>query len=90
MPEHARRTVTTKLRYTDFSTITRAHSVGRATQLDTELFEEVRELFQRNWKPGAAVRLVGVMRQFEMLHKAISIGAEMNKKAVEEVARVGS
>jgi hypothetical protein len=30
------------------------------------------------------------MRQFEMLHKAISIGAEMNKKAVEEVAHVGS
>jgi flagellar basal body rod protein FlgG len=38
----------------------------------------------------AAVRLVGVMRQFEMLHKAIAIGAEMNKKAVEEVARVGA
>jgi flagellar basal-body rod protein FlgF len=38
----------------------------------------------------SAVRLVSVMRQFEMLHKAISIGAEMNKKAVEEVARVGS
>lgn len=38
----------------------------------------------------SAVRLVGVMRQFEMLHKAISIGDDMNKKAVEEVARVGS
>jgi flagellar basal-body rod protein FlgF len=38
----------------------------------------------------SAVRLVGVMRQFEMLHKAMAIGAEMNKKAVEEVARVGS
>ena len=38
----------------------------------------------------SAVRLVSVMRQFEMLHKAISIGAEMNKKAVDEVARVGS
>jgi flagellar basal body rod protein FlgG len=38
----------------------------------------------------SAVRLIGVMRQFEMLHKAISIGADMNKKAVEEVARPGS
>ena len=38
----------------------------------------------------SAVRLVGVMRQFEMLHKAVSIGNEMNKKAIEEVARVGS
>lgn len=37
----------------------------------------------------SAVRLVGVMRQFEMLQKALTLGAEMNRKAVEEVARVG-
>ena len=37
----------------------------------------------------SAVRLVSVMRQFEMLQKAISIGTEMNKQAVEEVARSG-
>jgi flagellar basal-body rod protein FlgF len=36
----------------------------------------------------SAVRLVGVMRQFEMLQKAVSLGAEMNRKAVEDVARV--
>jgi DNA polymerase-4 len=54
------RTIQLKLRYTDFSTITRAHSVPRATQLDTELFQEIRELFRRNWQPGAAVRLLGV------------------------------
>jgi len=35
-----------------------------------------------------AVRLVNVMRQFEMLQKAVSLGAEMNKKAIEEVAKV--
>jgi DNA polymerase IV len=56
---HAR-TVQLKLRYSDFSTITRAHSLGRPTQLDIELFEEVRELFRRNWMVGAAVRLLGV------------------------------
>jgi flagellar basal-body rod protein FlgF len=38
----------------------------------------------------SAVRLVDVMRQFEALQKAIGIGAEMNRKAIEEVARVGS
>jgi flagellar basal-body rod protein FlgF len=38
----------------------------------------------------SAVRLVSVMRQFEMLQKAISIGTDMNKQAVEEVARSGS
>ena len=47
------RTIQLKLRYSDFSTITRAHSIPRATQLDTEIFEEVRELFRRNWKAGA-------------------------------------
>ena len=37
----------------------------------------------------AAVRLVSVMRQFEMLQKAVSIGPEMNRQAIEEVAKVG-
>ncbi len=35
-----------------------------------------------------AVQLVNVMRQFEMLQKALTLGEEMNKRAVEEVARV--
>jgi DNA polymerase-4 len=56
---HAR-TVQLKLRYSDFSTITRAHSIARPTQLDTELHDEIRELFRRNWKAGSAVRLLGV------------------------------
>ena len=54
------RTLQLKLRYTDFSTITRARSVPRATDLDTEIFEEIRELFRSNWKTGATVRLLGV------------------------------
>jgi flagellar basal-body rod protein FlgF len=36
----------------------------------------------------SAVRLVGLMRQFEMLQKAISITTDMNKKALDDVARV--
>ena len=36
----------------------------------------------------AAVRLIDVMRQFEMLQKAVGLGAEMNRRAIEEVARV--
>lgn len=38
----------------------------------------------------SAVRMVSLMRQTEALQKAISIGAEMNRRAIEEVARVGS
>jgi flagellar basal-body rod protein FlgF len=36
----------------------------------------------------SAVRLVGLMRQFEMLQKAISITTDMNKQTLTEVARV--
>ena len=38
----------------------------------------------------SAVRLVALLRQFEALQKAITIGGEMNRRAAEEVARVGS
>ncbi len=54
------RTVQLKLRYSDFSTFTRAHSIDHGTQLDTELFEQARALFRANWRPGSAIRLLGV------------------------------
>jgi flagellar basal-body rod protein FlgF len=38
----------------------------------------------------SAVRLVGILRQFEMLQKAIALGADMSKQAIEQVAKVGS
>ncbi|HLY17527.1 MAG TPA: DNA polymerase IV [Bryobacteraceae bacterium] len=56
---HAR-TVQLKLRYSDFTTITRAHSIERPTQVDTEIFDQARALFLKNWKRGARVRLLGV------------------------------
>ena len=54
------RTLQLKLRYTDFTTITRASSLARATQLDNEIYSEIRELFRANWKNGTSVRLLGV------------------------------
>ncbi|MCZ2148358.1 MAG: flagellar hook basal-body protein [Bryobacterales bacterium] len=42
-----------------------------------------------NYQPAeAAIRLVSVLRQFETLQRAITLGAEMNRRAVEDVARV--
>jgi flagellar basal body rod protein FlgG len=38
----------------------------------------------------AAMSLVGTMRQFEMLQKAISVSSDMDSKTIQEVARVGS
>jgi len=56
---HAR-TVQLKLRYKDFTTITRAHSLAVPTQLDTEIFEQIRTLFRKNWQKRQQVRLLGV------------------------------
>jgi DNA polymerase IV len=54
------RTVQLKLRYSDFHTITRAHSLPHPTQVDTEIFDTIRKLFHQNFDAGRAVRLLGV------------------------------
>ena len=36
----------------------------------------------------SAVRLVGVLRQFETLQRALALGGEMNRRGFEEVAKV--
>ena len=56
---HAR-AIQLKLRYKDFTTITRAHTLPVATQLDTDIFAQVRALFHTNWRKGAQIRLLGV------------------------------
>ncbi len=38
----------------------------------------------------SAARLVGVMRHFEMLQKAVTLAGDMNRKAVEEIAKIGA
>ncbi len=38
----------------------------------------------------SAVKMISLLRHFEMLQHAIKIGTDMNRQAVEEVAKVGS
>jgi flagellar basal-body rod protein FlgF len=38
----------------------------------------------------SSVRLISVLRQFEMLSKAINIGSDMDRQALQEVARVSN
>ena len=71
------RTIQLKLRYKDFSTITRARTFERATQIDTEIFEEVRLLFRKNWKQGREIRLLGV-------HASSFEGGEAQPALLEE------
>jgi DNA polymerase-4 len=56
---HAR-TLQLKLRYKDFTTITRARTIDVPTQLDNEIYQQIRKLFHANWRKGAEVRLLGV------------------------------
>ncbi len=54
------RTIQLKLRYEDFSTITRARSLDHATQLDREVAGAVVGLFREAWNGRALIRLLGV------------------------------
>jgi flagellar basal-body rod protein FlgG len=38
----------------------------------------------------SAVRLVSIMRQFEMLQKAMTIGGDFNRASIEQVAKVAA
>ena len=54
------RTFQLKLRYSDFHTITRAHSLPEPTSSDHAILSNIRALFHSNWRKGARVRLLGV------------------------------
>jgi DNA polymerase-4 len=56
---HAR-TVTLTLRYSDFKTISRGHTLGEPADLDEVFLKAVREIFLRAWDGKAKLRLVGV------------------------------
>jgi DNA polymerase-4 len=53
-------TVKLKLRWPDFTTITRQASLSYPTDDGDAIFEQARGLFYANWKKGVAIRLIGV------------------------------
>lgn len=54
------RTVHLKLRYKDFTTLTRSKTLRRASAEDRAIGDAVREMFRKTWKRGSPVRLLGV------------------------------
>ncbi len=54
------RTVTLKLRFADFTTVTRSASGGSATASAEAILATALQLLGANWEPGQAVRLIGV------------------------------
>jgi DNA polymerase-4 len=53
------RTVTLTIRYADFTTITRSHSLAEPFDLDTIFSESILALFRQAWDGKAKLRLVG-------------------------------
>ncbi len=53
-------TVRIKLRWPDFSTFTRQMRLSQPTDQDGEIYAAALKLFTDNWRPGKAVRLLGV------------------------------
>ena len=53
-------TIQVKLRWADFSTITRQTTLPSPTNLDHEIFDTAVHLFMNNWTRGRPVRLIGV------------------------------
>jgi DNA polymerase-4 len=54
------RTVTLRLRYADFRTITRSETLAEPSDLDEVFLKAVRGMFSRSWNGTARMRLVGV------------------------------
>jgi len=89
---HAR-TLQLKLRYKDFTTITRARTLETPTHLDNEIFQQIRKLFHANWRRGAEVRLLGVQASSlgETPEQGDLLGSQANdkwKQALSAVDRV--
>jgi DNA polymerase-4 len=71
-------TVRVKLRWPDFTTLTRQKRLAQPTNQDREIFEQSWDLMQAVWRPGKKVRLLGVglsdlgppIRQLEMFDHA--------------------
>ena len=86
---HAR-TVHLKLRYSDFSTFTRARTLDHPTQIDHELVLAIRALFIQNWRAGAPIRLLGAsVTGFEENEGQLDLlNAERNERAHKALAAV--
>jgi len=54
------KTVTLRLRYSDFKRVSRAATLDRATNLDEVIFRKAVELLAQNWQRRVRIRLIGI------------------------------
>lgn len=78
-----------KLGSTYFAMMNPSAAVPQASSTQASSTEVLQGQLEQSNVPvaDAAVKLVSVMRQFEMMQKAINLGTEMSKQAISEVAK---
>jgi DNA polymerase-4 len=80
--------VTLTLRFTDFTTITRSHTLAEPSDLDTIFLSAIRELFSRAWDGVAKLRLVGVsLASFSPGSQQIDLLEAGRREKLERLAR---
>ena len=85
----AGRTITLKLRWADFTTLTRQVTLAHTTDRDNEIFEVAQHLLAEHWPEGKAVRLIGVgVSAFENPHH--QLGLWDDRAALEQDQRLQS
>ncbi len=71
-------TITLKLRYADFTTYTRQHTLSEPVDDGLEINRIARILLVKNWLPGEPVRLLGVGgSHFSEPHGQLSLGLDL-------------
>lgn len=86
--QHKGTTVKLKLRWPDFTTLTRQITLPQPTDLDADIQRAAISLFEKVWRRGRAVRLLGVgMSGFNPASKQLSLWDIPSKKEkrVQEV-----
>lgn len=82
-------TIKLKVRWQDFTTLTRQATIAASTNDDREIYTSVKDLFNKTWKQGRPVRLLGVgVTQFSKSMKQLGLWDIPSKKDVNLLTAV--
>ena len=81
------RTITLKMRYPDFKTITRSHTLAQEINQDDLIYKEAVKLFKTNFTTNKSLRLIGItlsnLVNEEQASKQFSLFTEKEDKSQE-------
>ncbi len=84
---HAR-TITLTLRFANFKTITRNHTLAEPSDLDSIIFKSTSDLFARTWDGTAMLRLVGIaLSSFSSASGQLDLLDPGRRERLERLAR---